>query len=303
MFSIVIPYYKKRKYIERCIDAVLAQTFSDYEIILVDDGSNDDIADVVNEKYSGKVKLIAQQNQGVSAARNMGIANATHEYIAFLDADDWWGVDYLEVATQVVLREGEVQMLGTNYSRTNTEIVNSKFLLKYRLIQNYFEKQVFKNTLFTSSSSIINAKFFKNHQGFNSKIKRGEDLDVWFRTIASGGKIVFIENVLVYYSDEDENQATNNTFDFKYSLLSIMAQEYLKKDSPVTLKQFTPTFIRKRIYSYFFNSNNHENAKGILKKIGYGNLFSNILYHLPFSLGKKISQTKYIRYYSKYLIK
>ena len=113
MFSIIIPYYKKRKYIERCIDAVFAQTYQDFEIILVDDGSQDDVAQLIEEKYSGKVHLIQQENQGVSAASNTGIAAATHDYIAFLDADDYWSPFYLAYNAEIINNETDVKIIGS----------------------------------------------------------------------------------------------------------------------------------------------------------------------------------------------
>lgn len=303
MFSVVIPYYKKRQYIERCIEAVLSQTFQNFEIIVVDDGSQDDIAELISNKYANKITLIQQSNQGVSAARNAGIAKAKNEYIAFLDADDYWSENYLALAASVIAKEGNIKMVGCYYTRNKEVVVGTAATLDYHLIENYFEKQVFKNTLFTSSSSIIHRSFFENNPGFNPTIKRGEDLDVWFRTVASGGKIAYINNPLVYYSDEDIHQATNKNFDFKYSILSLMADDYLNPNVPQELQRFAPIFVRKKIFPYFFDAINHEQAKSTLYKLGYGNFFSRIIYNLPFCLGEKISNSKWIKYYTKYLIK
>jgi len=303
MFSVVIPYYKKRSYIERCIDSALAQTYTDYEIIVVDDGSQDDLKELIERKYSGKVHLIQQENQGVSAARNTGIAAATHDYIAFLDADDCWSPFYLEFSNICLEKEDNVKIIGSNFTRIIKDIPLIRPNLNYLIIKNYFKEQVFKDTLFTSSSTIINYAFFRENIGFNSQLKRGEDLDVWFRAIASGGKVVYIENTLVYYSNEDLNQVTNSSFDFQYSILSIMRNEYLKKGSPNVFKEFVPIFIRKRIYSYYFDKRSHEKAREELKSIGYGNFFSKVFYHLPVSLGRNVSKTKLFRYYSKFLIK
>jgi glycosyltransferase involved in cell wall biosynthesis len=303
MFSVVIPYYKKRQYIERCIEAVLSQTFQNFEIIVVDDGSQDDIAELISNKYANKITLIQQSNQGVSAARNAGIAKAKNEYIAFLDADDYWSENYLALAASVIAKEGNIKMVGCYYTRNKEVVVGTAATLDYHLIENYFEKQVFKNTLFTSSSSIIHRSFFENNPGFNPTIKRGEDLDVWFRTVASGGKIAYINNPLVYYSDEDIHQATNKSFNFNYSIVFIMADDYLRPNVPQELQRFAPIFVRKRIFPYFFDAINHEQAKTTLNKVGYGNVFSRLLYQLPIALVPKIIGFKYIQYYSKYLIK
>src|SRR5690606_38798310 len=170
---------------------VLAQTYTDYELIIVDDGSDDDLDELIERKYSGKIKLIQQQNQGVSAARNTGIAAATYDYIAFLDADDYWSSYYLKSVYEVILNDGEVKMIGCKYSRTKNDIAIIKPQLKYRIIKDYFNNQVFENTLFLTSATIVNRDFFNKNLGFNINLKRGEDLDVWFRAIASGGKVIY----------------------------------------------------------------------------------------------------------------
>src|SRR5690606_30655868 len=95
-FSIVIPLYNKEKHILSTINTVLAQTFQDFEIVVVNDGSKDNSAKLVNEIQDPRVRLISQNNSGVSAARNTGIKEASGGYIALLDADDLWLECHLE---------------------------------------------------------------------------------------------------------------------------------------------------------------------------------------------------------------
>ena len=245
MFSVIIPYYKKRKYIERCIDAVLLQTYQDFEIILVDDGSQDGVAQLIEEKYSEKVQLIQQENHGVSAARNKGIAAATHDYIAFLDADDYWSPFYLEKLAQIINQEKDIKIIGAHYTRNKSEVELKNNSLDYFKFENYF-KAAIRNTYFTSSSTIIKNIFFHNNPGFNSNLKRGEDIDVWLRAVASGGNAFYINNTLVYYSDEDSEQATSSIGAVENALVGTINEYYKnlmgKSDNP-TFSHFVSKYV------------------------------------------------------------
>jgi glycosyltransferase involved in cell wall biosynthesis len=106
--SIVIPLYNKAPYVERALDSIKAQTFSDFEVIVVDDGSTDDGASVVARYRDPRVRLITQSNAGPGPARNTGIAEARGEFVAFLDADDEWLSTYLEESVR------SLEKLGTN---------------------------------------------------------------------------------------------------------------------------------------------------------------------------------------------
>ena len=94
--TVVIPLYNKEKYVARALRSVLNQSFSDFELVVVDDGSTDSSVAVVKRFKDPHMRLIAQQNQGVSAARNRGVAEARSEYVAFLDADDAYKPDFLD---------------------------------------------------------------------------------------------------------------------------------------------------------------------------------------------------------------
>ena len=95
-FSVVIPLYNKEHYIEKTIQSVLDQTCTDYEVIVVDDGSKDNSLALARKFESDRVRVIPQEDQGVSVTRNTGILNANGEFICFLDADDEWRPDYLD---------------------------------------------------------------------------------------------------------------------------------------------------------------------------------------------------------------
>ncbi len=296
MFSIVIPYYKKRNYIERCLDAVLEQTCQNFEIILVDDGSQDDIAKLISQKYP-QVKLIQQNNQGVSAARNTGIANAKHEYIAFLDADDYWSPFYLEKVTEVINNEQEIKIIGTNYTRVKSKLETENPKLDYFLIKNYFKKAL-RLTYFFTSGTVLLREFFQKENGFNPILKSGEDIDVWFRAVLSGGNAFYIKNTLVYYSDEDENQATITSKNFSNRFIANANAIYFqhgKKIYPQYFYDFLSKYMYSSLYVMYFQKATHEDAKKIKNTISEKYFFVDLYYGLPYIIGEVIFANSKIR--------
>ena len=114
-YSVVIPLYNKEHYIASTLRSVLAQTYPDYEVIVVDDGSTDHSLQACKEVRSDKIRVVQQVNQGVSAARNKGIELAAGEYICFLDADDTWYPDYLQNIETIVQKYPQSDIFVTAY--------------------------------------------------------------------------------------------------------------------------------------------------------------------------------------------
>ena len=113
-YSVIIPVYNVKEYLSDCIDSVLAQSISDYEVILVNDGSTDgsgELCDQYAEKYP-QIHTVHQQNQGVSVARNTGLEKATGEYVLFLDSDDWWEPNLLELLNPVTEKAPDLVEFG-----------------------------------------------------------------------------------------------------------------------------------------------------------------------------------------------
>ena len=120
MISIIVPVYNTEKYLRRCIDSVLAQTYQDFELLLIDDGSKDSSGAICDEyaAQDARVRVFHKENGGVSSARNVGLDNARGEWITFVDADDWIESDMLEL----LLRKGE---------ETGADIVMGDLLFAY----------------------------------------------------------------------------------------------------------------------------------------------------------------------------
>lgn len=107
-FSIIVPVYKVEKYLERCVESIINQTFEDFELILIDDGSPDRCGAICDEYAAEdeRIKVIHQKNQGVSVARNAGLDVATGDYICFVDSDDWIELDCLKTVYDKGIRGG-----------------------------------------------------------------------------------------------------------------------------------------------------------------------------------------------------
>ncbi|MEX2512909.1 MAG: glycosyltransferase family A protein [Cyclobacteriaceae bacterium] len=285
MFSIIIPLYNKIQFISRAIDSVLNQTFKEYEIIVINDGSTDGGEKLVSEKYGEKIKLFHQANQGVSIARNNGIANAEYNYISFLDADDFWHKGYLEAVNSVICEFPDVGIIGTGYTSNSFESLDR---LDFYLLKEYFNKAI-KNTFFFTSATTIKKSFFHNNPGFDPQLKMGEDLDVWFRANLYFGDGLYISNKMVYYGNEDEQRAVNKLYLFEESLIyKIIDPKYFTNaiGHAVTSEDQFELFKEKWIYFNLFplyrEKLNKENLNNLLRALPFRLYLVSVFYRIPF---------------------
>ena len=235
-FSVIIPLYNKAPYIRKALESVLAQTYTDYELIIVDDGSTDGSFTIAKqfiderlkikgsedevrgyrlkvkgEENSGaetngyklspiNYKLIRQANSGVSAARNAGVAQAHAEYIASLDADDWWEPTYLERMAQLIEDYPEAGLYASNYYY-HKDGVN---IIKVDIPTGYFNypKEYFKNFAMPvwTGATMIPRKVYDEMGGFPFGIKLGEDFLLWSK-IALHYPVAFLNEPLAYYNN------------------------------------------------------------------------------------------------------
>lgn len=130
-YSVVIPLYNKQRYIKETLKSVLNQTFQDFEILVVDDGSTDESLKEAKKVVSEKIRIIEQENQGVAVARNTGILHAKGEYISFLDADDIWRKNYLETIEGLTKNYTQSDIFVTAYA---VDLGNGKTNLSTQLM-------------------------------------------------------------------------------------------------------------------------------------------------------------------------
>lgn len=218
MISIVIPLYNKAQSITHTLDSVLAQTYTDYEVIVVNDGSTDGSDKVVEDyikspitNHKSQIHLVSQPNGGVCSARNRGIKEAKGEYVALLDADDQWDKDYLAEQVRMMADFPKAAMWGINFA----EIFNGQLIRKlatglpdgYRgYVEHYFEIKGRVSDLFCSSSVVIRKDVFEQVGYFDERIWYGEDNDMWWRIIARN-RVTFYDRYMVFYQFDAENRA------------------------------------------------------------------------------------------------
>ena len=187
MISVIIPLYNKEAGIATALRSVLAQTYQDFEIIVVDDGSTDGGVAVVETFNDQRIRLIRQQNAGVSAARNHGIAEAKGEYVSFLDADDEWMPEFLKEISTLQKHYPECKAQATNYSFCSNGVKSSTILRKLPfdgergVLSNYFEVASCSHPPIWTGAVCIERKLLQEIGGFPVGIKSGEDLLTWAR--------------------------------------------------------------------------------------------------------------------------
>ena len=275
-FSVVIPLYNKGAYIDLTLRSVEAQTIHDFEIIVIDDGSIDNGAEIVNSFGDPRVRLIQQENAGVSAARNRGISEAKSNYIAFLDADDEWAPDFLETMFSLIRKYPLAGAFAAAFKVIDSKNIHKKSCQysasssKDCLIRNYFRAAALNldKPLFCSSSICVPKHIFSLVGGFPINRFMGEDLDMWFR-IALKYPIAYSSKVGAFYHNDDYNRTcARNQFFMDEEPVSISARHALSiGDVPAEfIKDVEEYIARKQIQraARFVLSGNPKYAREIL---------------------------------------
>ena len=236
-FSVIIPLYNKAPYIRKALESVLAQTYTDHELIIVDDGSTDGSFTIAKQfiderlkikgtedevkgyrlKVKGKensgtetngyklspinYKLIRQANSGVSAARNAGVAQAQGEYLAFLDADDWWEPAYLERMAQLIENYPDAGLYACNYVYYKPGKTHVALNIPTGYIN--YPKAYYKSEAMPvwTGAAMIPRKVFEEMGGFPLGIKLGEDFLLWSK-IALRYPVAFLNEPLAWYNND-----------------------------------------------------------------------------------------------------
>lgn len=275
-----MPLYNKAPYVRKSVESVVGQTCRDWELIVVDDGSTDGGGDIVTSIADPRIRLVRQENAGVSAARNRGVALSGEAafrspYICFLDADDWWEPTFLEEMAALIERHPDAGIYGTSYWIVKN---GRKRLAPIGVEEGFAEGeinycQVYARTLcmpLTSITVCIPRRVFDETGGFPLGITLGEDFLLWLR-IALNHTTALLNKPLANYN-QDVNVANRGTHHLhppeRHMLWQLGEYEPLEKSNP-DYKQLIDNLRTYSLMNYLLDRRYRDAARIELAKVDW----------------------------------
>lgn len=303
-FSVIIPVYNKANTICESIDSVLSQPYKGFELIVVNDGSSDNIIEIL-KKYKNKIKILNQKNSGVSVARNNGIKASKGEYICFLDADDIWFENHLFELDRLIKKynnsfyiTSHIVTDGTGkeiYSNINLngykkDFINSNLI---DLVNKNGDSIIHTNNICVKKEFLVNNNIF-----FEPNVKIGEDTDMWYR-ISLYSPVVLSKETTTMYKRENSTatKKTSNTFDWIFAkrYKGIINDSSIDESIKESYKQLIDRYNLSCSRDYIMQ-NDRKNAikrlKMISNKSGKKYYLTKLFCHIPYPLAHIVYKFK-----------
>ena len=267
MISVVIPLYNKVGSIGSTVESVLSQTYGDFELIVVDDGSSDGSPEVVGLFADSRIRLISKPNGGVCSARNAGIAAAKSEYVAFLDADDLWLPQFLEEIVRLMEDCPEAGIWGTSYylQKDGQRTSAAKPLpAGYRGI---VDNSGWTCAHIYCSSAVCCRKSALVEAGlFDERMSYGEDLDMWWRIMLRHPAAYLNAECAVYRHDED-NRAMSRRIPLEKLHVRYLEKYSAERAADPAFRHFIDMECMWWLYPYFLSDPKNPEIRRILAQI------------------------------------
>lgn len=302
VISVIVPVYNAEQYLDRCVQSIVSQTFSNLEIILIDDGSKDNSGVLCDAwvKKDSRIRVIHQHNAGAGAARNRGLSVATGDYIGFVDSDNWIAPDMYQILYNAIIQyKAEVAMgqmeIRKSYKKTSLTKMNYNVVTKSRkeMLERFFR-------IHGEDASIIDIgpKLIKRSILTSSKFKfiEGticEDVFASFDFIMNSSKTVVVNTVLYYYfvNPLGVTRTKVSKKDFEYIDAYKRILTFIKKEIPDFswyaqlnyLRAHFTVLSKMKIYGYDRNDTMLSLKKQELKKIVRDNFWILFWWNMPFS--------------------
>ncbi len=219
-FSVIIPSYNRKQQLSKAMDSVLNQSFSDYELIIVDDGSTDGTEDLFNSQ-NPRIKYIKTDNFGVSAARNKGIKESRGEHIAFLDSDDIWQKEKLQENYKFLKDNPHIKIHQTNdiWIRNNRRVNPAKKHIKES--GDIFQRSL-QLCLISPSAVVISRKLFEKYGLFDEALPACEDYDLWIRITPFENIGLINKNLVTRYAGHHDQLSQKYQAMDKFRIYSLL---------------------------------------------------------------------------------
>ena len=262
--SIVIPTYNHSKFISKALDSVINQTYKNWEAIIIDNNSTDNTDKVINRYIDPRIKHLKIDNDGVIAkSRNLGINEAKAEWIAFLDSDDWWTKDKLEVCLSKIDKNIDFIYHAHEYVKKSKFFLKKKIIkgreLKKPILKDLLIGSITKGTQISNSSVIVRKNILFKIGGLNeNKILVGaDDYDTWLRIAQITDQFLYINKKLSYYLFHNNNTQKKRDMSIPQKLAVKDFLHLFNKQQKLNL-EIKLKYISGR-YNYL--NNNYEKAK------------------------------------------
>ena len=290
LFSVIIPLYNKAPYVRKTVESVLGQTLGDYELVIVDNGSNDGSSEIVAGFSDPRIQIVRlEENVGVSNARNKGVELSTAPYVTFLDADDWWEPTFLEEMAALTERHPGAGIYGTGYYI----VKNGKKRVAPIGVEDGFTEgeinycRVYAKTLcmpLTSISICMPRAVFDETGGFPAGIKLGEDFLLWLQ-VALKHKVVLLNKPLSNYNQDVDVTYRGTHHLHKPNEHMLWNLGYLEPEEKTNhdYKQLIDNLRTYSLWPYYIDREYHTAAQQELSKVEWGKQTSHWrkLYNRP----------------------
>lgn len=283
--SIIVPIYNCEKYISRCIESIVNQTYKNIEIILINDGSTDSTINILKnyEKRDNRINIINKSNTGVSDSRNIGIKKSTGDYIIFVDSDDWLEPDMIEKMTKKI-EEKNVEVVRCNYYRNyedNTQKIIQKYNEKIKEKVLYGEdirKEILLKILSGEMQGymwllLIQKEVFKKLKPFDKRISMMEDT-VFYIDLLLNIDSIYIYDKALYHYYYNKNSASKSAKNFMRNYRNLLLVNTIESD--------------------FLKAKNLNNEK---IKILYNTAHSEYIENICFSMFNIVKKEELVKYY------
>ena len=242
LISIVIPIYNAEKYLEECLNSIKNQTYKNFEVIMVNDGSKDDSETICMNflRSDSRFRYLKKENVGVSSARNVGLDNVEGDYITFIDADDWVDENYLDLLITTVEKNHSDIVVSSYKQFNNIDVfylraysLQEKYLLNFEKMNRddfltIFPKLMSANVCFNNAVAKLFRKELVNDLRFDTSIKYGEDLDFYFRLYLNVDSISYVDEPTYVYRMHGDSTTSNFNQEHAEQELSIFKQMHEK---------------------------------------------------------------------------